>query len=74
MKRKVYEIKPHSSKKEASQANLNTSAADAEGKYTETLQNMQKHSNPGFRKGKAPLSVLENKYGESLKAKLQQKY
>ena len=59
------------SKKEASQASLavTVKAADAEGKYTETLQKYAKSIQiPGFRKGKAPLSVLENKYGESLKA------
>ena len=56
------------SKKEASQASLavTVKAADAEGKYTETLQKYAKSIQiPGFRKGKAPLSVLENKYGES---------
>lgn len=59
------------SKKEASQVSLSVTVkkADAEEKYTEIVQKYAKSIQiPGFRKGKAPISVLENKYGESLKA------
>lgn len=59
------------SKKEASQISLTVTVEkkDAEAKYDEIIQKYAKTIQiPGFRKGKAPISVLENKYGESLKS------
>jgi len=55
--------------KSAVKLTVTVAKKDVEESYNSTLQNYVKHAQiPGFRKGHVPASVLERKFGDSLKA------